>query len=247
MLKTAAALAFVLVPALAHAQAQTETADTLVVVTPQAPTIVVTGGAAPAQSTAPGAVVAAPAAAVPAPQNEDWSNVSHINGHPVPVGERGAYLYKFKKTNIGVNAIGMMFGFYGVSLQQALSQNIAVRGDISAWSYDDGNHSGIEMSASLPIYFKRTYSGPFIEPGLIVHNDNHRDYLYDCYDCSGSDAMTTTSWVGPEMLIGWSTIFDSGLNMSYAVGAARRIGSDNSLSSSDEPELVSYFRVGYAF
>src|SRR5688572_23142521 len=80
----------------AHAETVTTEADTLVVVTPNAPIIVQQGGP---QSVAPvlappGAtdMPPAPPAAASAPQNENWSNVSHINGTPVKVGERGDYL-----------------------------------------------------------------------------------------------------------------------------------------------------------
>src|SRR5687768_1875279 len=54
----------------------------------------------------------APRVAVAAPQNEDWSNVSHINGTPVKVGERNDYLNNgYKKVNLSSNPIGWMFGF----------------------------------------------------------------------------------------------------------------------------------------
>ena len=70
----------------------------VVVITP-AP-IVVTGDANGAPVT-----MLPPTAATPAPQTEQWSDVSHINGQLVPVGEHGNYLYKFKKTNISTNPI----------------------------------------------------------------------------------------------------------------------------------------------
>src|SRR5688572_15998407 len=83
-------------PALADGETVTTEADTLVVVTPNAPIIV--------NSTAPGAqaqmapIPVAPPIAAPvvatAPQNEPWENVSHINGQVVEVGERGKYLKK---------------------------------------------------------------------------------------------------------------------------------------------------------
>src|SRR5690349_24962498 len=46
-----------------------------------------------------------PVRAVVAPMNEDWNNVSHIHGHPVHVGERGGYLYKYEQTNIPATPI----------------------------------------------------------------------------------------------------------------------------------------------
>jgi hypothetical protein len=210
----AAIVALALAPALAHADADEAT------------------GAPATQAPVP--------PAPPAPQNESWSNVSHINGQLVPVGQRTDYLYSFRKTNISANPIGMMFGYYGASVSFALSQNVAIRLDGNAWSLDHGERTGYELGVTAPIYFRRTYSGPYFEPGLIVHGDSdHYDYAYDCATCSTSNA---NHWVGPQMLFGWQWMFDSGLNVSAAFGAAR----NTSDSSSDEPVPVGYFRIGYA-
>src|SRR4249920_2400010 len=143
----------------------TTTAQTLVVVTPNAPTVVVTNGAGAQVAPAAGPASVAPALAPPGaaempptppgpPQNEDWNNVSHINGTPVPVGERGGYLYSFKKNNIQTNPIGWMFGYYQIAGQHALSQNVAVSVELSTWSLgSSGSRSGYQLAATLPIYF----------------------------------------------------------------------------------------------
>ncbi len=171
----------------------------------------------------------------PAPYNEPWDNVNHINGRLVKVGEKGDYLLKYKKTNISTNPIGWMFGFYGLSVSQALSQNVAIRGDANIFDID--GTEGYEVGLSAPIYFKRVYSGPFIEPGIIA-----RGFSNSCYDCGdSSDTM-----VGPEILFGWHWTFDSGLNVAMAFGAARNMSSSNSEYSSDDPEPAGYFRIGYA-
>ncbi len=181
-----------------------------------------------------------------APQNESWSNISHINGQLVPVGERTNYLLDFKKTNISTNPIGWMFGFYGVSVSQAVSQNIAIRADANY--FNASNTTGYEAGISAPIYFKRTYYGPFIEPGLIVRQLTSKD---SCYDCYGSETMssTTSTMAGPEVLFGYQMTFDSGLNVAAAFGAARNLAakSSDSSSSSSDVEPAGYFRVGYAF
>jgi len=228
---------------------QTTTAQTLVVVTPNAPVVITNGQQqnAPVVLAPPGAAEAPPAAAAStAPINESWNNVSHINGTVVPVGDRNAYLYNFKKNNIQTDPLAWMFGYYQIAGSHALTQNIAVSVELSGWSTDHGNSSGYQLAASLPIYFKRTFSGPFLEPGLVVHNDNN-SYYNDCYDCSYDTTSSMSHvWAGPEVLVGWSWMFDSGLNMSAAFGAAKRM-SDNQGSSSDSPDPVGYFRVGYAF
>ncbi|MFT3699880.1 MAG: hypothetical protein QM831_42445 [Kofleriaceae bacterium] len=220
---------------------RTTTADTLVVVTPNAP-VVVTNGQAQA-SQAPGAQenppAPAPAAGQAAPMTNNWNDVSHINGTVVPYGEHNTYLNTYKKVNISADPIAMMFGYYQFAGSYAVSQNVALSVQFSAWSRDNGSSSGTEFAVSAPIYLKRAYSGPFVEPGLIIHTDSSSN---DCYDCYADTSTMGTSYVGPEMLVGWSWLFDSGLNMSFAIGASKRIDSNNS-----DPDPAGYFRVGYAF
>ena len=228
----------------------TTTAGTLVVVTPNAPVVVtngqVAGPASVTTASAPPGAAEMPPAPPAAPQNEDWNNVSHINGSIVPVGERNQYLYAYKKNNLQSNPIAWMFGYYQIAGSHALSQNIAASLEISGWSTDHGNESGYQIAPTLQVYFKRTFSGPFLEGGLVIHHDDNGGYVYDCYDCSSTSM--TRDWVGPEVMFGWAWMFDSGLNISAAFGAAKRMqDSSSDTYSSDEPEPVGYFRVGYAF
>lgn len=195
-------------------------------------------GATPAM--APGAEEdppAAPAAtpATAAPQNEAWSNVSHINGTPVPVGERNRYLYKFKKTNIAVDPFGLLFGVYDGSATFAVSQNLAL--SVSGTLVNEEYSGGYEFAATAPLYFRRTFSGPYLEPGLLTrHTSQH---LFDAGD-------ETKDWAGIELLFGWQWMFDSGLNLQIAMGVARELATSDSYSS-DDAEANGYFRVGYAF
>jgi hypothetical protein len=237
----------------APAPVQTTTAGTLVVVTPNAPVIVnngaVQGPASVTQPLNPPGAAEMPPAPASAPQNESWDNVSHVNGTVVPVGERNQYLYAFKKNNLQSNPIAWMFGYYQVSGAHALSNNIAASIELSTWSTgSSGSHSGYQLAATLPIYFKRTFSGPFLEGGLVIHHESY-DSSYDCYDCSASSTMSSREWMGPEVMFGWAWMFDSGLNVSAAFGAAKRMSDTQSSQyySSNDPEPVGYFRVGYAF
>ena len=224
MMTRAAVLAsLVLVPALAHA----DTSAAPGAVPPAAP-----------------AVQAAPAA-TPAPQNEDWSNVSHINGQLVKVGERNDYLYSYKKTNIAGDPFGPFFGIYDLAVSRGLTQNLAISGSFMGWSFDNGNSTGYQLTVSMPIYLRRTFSGPYFEPGVIVRTtSNNYDTAYDCTDCGSGG--NTDSWAGPELLFGWQWTFDSGLNLAYAAGVAKHLGG-GAMTSSDGTDFNAYFRVGYAF
>ncbi|MBA3462863.1 MAG: hypothetical protein H0T46_23105, partial [Deltaproteobacteria bacterium] len=169
--------------------------DQLVVVTPNPPILITQGAPQGGPQGPSGHQPAQPQVAVApaAPQNEDWNNVSHINGSIVKVGERGDYLIKNKKLNIASNPIGWMFGIYGVSVSHAVSANVAIRGDANIISIDD--ESGYEVGVSAPIYFRRVYSGPFIEPGIMARGmrDNN-DYEYSCEGCDSGYSM-----VGPSV------------------------------------------------
>jgi len=252
MMKPAVTVALLAIPLLATsalADTVTTEADTLVVVTPNAPVIVQQGGpTSVAPSQAPGAAEMPPPGPQPvyvsAPQNEEWNNVSHINGMPVKVGERGDYLYKQKKTNISGNPFGPFFGYYDLAVSHALGQNLAATVAISGWDMDDGYTQGYQISATLPLYFRRTYSGPFLEGGLLLRTDTSSDYTYDPYygDYEQSSYMDdSNTWVGPQLLFGWHWTFDSGLNVSFAFGVAKHMNEDSDTDGNG------YFRVGYAF
>jgi hypothetical protein len=258
MLKpVAVALPALLLATSASADTVTTSAETLVVVTPNAPVVVNTaGGAAPgARAQAPGAdemppPYAAPAYPAPAaaPQNEDWSNLSHINGQLVPVGVKNDYMLKFRRTNIASNPIAWMFGWYQLSLSHGLTNNIAARFDVSGWSLD--HNSGYQLGASAQIFFKRVHSGPYLEPGLIIrHEATNYDYAYagDCYSCY--DYNNSTTWTGTQVLFGWQWMFDSGFNVAAAVGAAKPFAArhDGYGYYDNDPIPAGYFRVGYAF
>lgn len=249
MMKRAAVLAS-LAPLLSVASAHaddgvtTETANTLVVVTPNAPVVVTQQ--APAQTmpaTAPG--LAAPVAP-PAPQNEEWSNVSHINGQLVKVGERGDYLLKLKKSNLAANPFGPFFGYYDAAYSYAVSNNVAVTGALSGYSKgtDYSDKSMFQITASLPVYFKRAFSGPFIEPG-IIYRTNTSSYNYECAGCDNS--ANTRSWAGPELLLGWHHNFDSGLNIVYAFGVAKHMSDSDQMATNSDPDVNGYLRIGYNF
>jgi len=252
MMKRAAVLASLpLFASLAYAdEVKTETADTLVVVTPNAPVVLTQQppGATEAPPVAPPVAPAVAQPAQPAPQNEDWANVNHINGQLVKVGEKHEYLIKFRKDNISANPFGPFWGYYDAAYSHAINQNLAFTGSIAGYSksedYDSSySHTMLQLTASLPIYLRRTFDGPFMEPGIIYRSSQ-----------SGSSGyMDTNTWAGPELLFGWQWNFDSGLNIAWAFGPAKHM-TDNTTSSdgyysssSDKVDYNGYFRFGYNF
>lgn len=223
-----------------RAHAEEQTGQPVVVVSPSAPIIVTTGGGAgpTAAPTAP----AAPVATTAAPQNEDWNNLSHINGQLVKVGETNDYKKAYKRTNISTNPIGWIYGSYGVSASYGLNDHVAIRGDVNVLSgYLDEDTSGVEIGVGAPIYFRRTYQGVFLEPGFISRRFDHKDWCdFDCTNVSS----TTVQTFGPQMLVGWHWTWDSGLNVAVAGGVGRNWASEDSY---DKIFGNGYLRFGYAF
>ena len=176
----------------------------------------------------------APAQDAPqAPGEDKRGKVSQINGTPIPVGTHNEYYYDFKKTNISTNPIGWVLGSYGVSASYAVHENVAIRGDINYYNPPgDDDLSGYEVGIGVPVYFRRAYQGPFLEPGLIVRG------------FEDNDIDESTSTVGPQVLAGWAWMWDSGLNVSFALGAGRNFSSDDEY---DEVFANGYLRFGYAF
>ncbi len=147
-----------------------------------------------------------------------------------------------KNTNVSANPIGVAFGYYGASLAFVMSPNIALRLDANVWTQSDSHGAGYELGVSVPIYLWRTFSGPFLEPGLILHGDRGGEALDlpgGCSDCSTGEAQ----WLGPEVMVGWQWMHRSGFNVSGAAGITRKLASDNMTSS---PAAIGYFRLGYA-
>lgn len=186
---------------------------------------------------------AEPAAAAPgATQTHDWNEVSHVNGQLVPVGESNEYLKKFRRTNISSNPIGWMVGFYGVSVSHAISNHVAIRGDVNYISPVDSDFQMTEVGVGVPLYLRRTYQGPFLEPGAIVRTESS-DYHDD-----------GDSTLGPQVLFGWHWTWDSGFNVAVATGVGRNLNAADEVcddygcyEEDDQVFFNGYFRVGYAF
>ena len=173
-------------------------------------------------------------ASEPPPPGSDGSDVSHINGQLVKVGEHNEYYYTFRRTNLSANPIGWVLGIYGASVSYGFSQNVAIRGDVNFFAPTESDARGTEIGVGLPIYLRRTYQGPFLEPGFIVRSITDGD---------GDDIDST---LGPQVLLGWHWSWDRGLNLAIAGGIGRNWSTDE---NEYEPEVFpnGYMRFGYAF
>jgi hypothetical protein len=178
-------------------------------------------------------VLAAPALAdaeTPAPSEgaEIDPDISQIHGQLVPVGKHNEYRYSYPRTNVSTNPIGLLMGFYSLSLSHARTDHVVLRGD--GWYYEGDDYSGsaYQVSFNAPIYFRRAYQGFFIEPGVTLREN-------------GSDA-----YFGPHVLAGWHWRWDSGLNTAFAFGVGRKLGESND-AFGERSFGAGYWYVGYAF
>ena len=244
-----AALAFVVCSSsVALAQGTAAPAPAPAPVVAPGPVVVVSPAPVIVTQPAPAPAPAGPATtAAGAPQNANWQEVNHINGQLVPVGQENDYLKKYKKWNVSTNPIGWIIGSYGVSLSYGINDNMAVRGDINYYSppgQDSGyNVSGVEIGVGLPIYFRRTYQGLFLEPGIISRTFSDS---YSCDGCSSREETTTTTF-GPQVLVGWHWTWSSGLNFAIAAGAGRNWATKDTEYGESEIFGNGYMRFGYAF
>lgn len=136
--------------------------------------------------------------------------------------EDNNYLYRW---NVSFNPVGWVFGYYcGASVAYALNNNIAVRGDIGATISDSSRHCNgdVELTIGLPIYFCSVYNGLFIEPQISVNS---------CSDGTSLGAV-----------VGWHWMWDSGWNVSAALGVGHNFNRCGRNSG-----LRGYLQVGYNF
>jgi len=183
---------------------------------------------------------AVPAASQPPPAGGDGSDLSHIHGTPIAVGDHNQFYYRYRRTNLSTNPLGWIFGIYGASLSYGISDHFAVRGDVNYFDpVGDDSIKGYELGVGLPIYFRRTYSGLFLEPGAIVRR----------FTDSSGDSSDDNTTVGPQILVGWHWMWDSGLNFAIAVGAGRNWSKHDTENDYDDEEVFpnGYLRFGYAF
>jgi hypothetical protein len=167
----------------------------------------------------------------------DDKDVSELNGQLVPVGEENRFRHSYKKVNVSTNPLGIIVGSYGLSASYAVNPRVAVRGDINYYKPIGGDESGFELGFGAPVYFRKMYSGLFLEPGVILRR------------LSAGDMDETATVVGPQALVGWHWYWDSGLNLAIAAGVGRNWNNSDSEEFDDYDELFAngYVRFGYAF
>lgn len=132
---------------------------------------------------------------------------------------------------LSCNPIGPLFGFYSGSLSFAVSERVALRGDVSVFSYSrpEDSERYTEVGLGVPIYLVRAHQGPFLEPGFISRDWMKRGVTF-----------------GPQLLAGWHWSLSWGLSASAAIGGGYDV-SEEDHEIEDDAFLNGYARIGYAF
>ncbi len=162
-----------------------------------------------------------------APEAADDAELSAIDGQLVPAGRHNEYRHDHPRWNLASNPIGWLFGLYGASLSFAPNERVAVRGDANYFDLPDDEETGYELNAGVQIFFRHSYQGPFLEPGLMARSYSNTTF-------------------GPQVLGGWQWRFDSGLNAAVAFGVGRDLNRDDG-EFADSTFPNGYLRFGYAF
>jgi hypothetical protein len=180
--------------------------------------------------------------------NPPTSGVSSVGGTPVPVGDQHRYLYDLRRISVSTNPLGWLFGSWGASASYGFRPNFAARIDVGYLRPVDSKVRGFEMGLGAPIYFRRLYDGVFLEPGILLRRM--------------TEGTAHANTYGPQMLVGWQWMWDSGLNVAIAAGIGRNFSSDVKVASPmpgatpDNGKIdlaeekvfgTGYVRFGYAF
>ena len=91
-----------------------------------------------------------------------------------------------------------------------------MRGDVSYYNWD-GDAAASTSALAAPIYFRKMYSGFFLEPAIT--------FKALSTDFNGGTENATV--VGPQMSAGWHWYWDSGLNLQLSLGIGRNWNSND--------------------
>jgi hypothetical protein len=147
---------------------------------------------------------------------------------------------------VAIDPIGPAFRYYEGGVSVALSQRLALTASGAIWNRDHGG--GYQLTLGVPYYFEHTFSGPFIETGVILRTLTWPADLAGCSNCDGLDPDNSYTWAGPEVLVGWDAKLGAGFHVVAAVGVAKPLYMSYVMEKpAADPDINGYFRLGYAF
>jgi len=139
-------------------------------------------------------------------------NTLPTNKPVIPVGERNRYRNAYQTWNVWTNPFGYFWGNFNLGISYAFHQNVKVNLEpqFIYFFLADPKVVGGGATLSTSIYFKKVYDGFYLEPGArILYLSQERKF-------GGSKADGLVG--GPQLIAGWSWIWDSGLNFNVGLG-----------------------------
>jgi hypothetical protein len=151
-----------------------------------------------------------------------------------------------RTVSLGVNPLGWMMGFYGISATVALSEHTALRADGTYIRLRD-DYQSYEFELGLPIYLVDRFDGLFIEPGLSLRRSRGSAFVSTLENPPPRYRDQPVSHLrGANLLVGWHWMSDSGVNLAVAAGLAFLTEVDEMHDETVEPVANGYLRLGFA-
>jgi hypothetical protein len=146
---------------------------------------------------------------------------------------------------LSTNPLTMTLGFFDATLEVAVLERVSFRADFTLYDFDstgviDFAVTGFEANLSALYYPGRVFDGLFIEGG----------FLYRQVETGGYEGTVAATTTGPQALLGFQHVWDSGLSLAIAAGGGFNVGEgDEDADWFSEGELFvnGYMRVGLAF
>lgn len=129
-----------------------------------------------------------------------------------PLSAQSQASQDYKQWNISTNPFSYFFGSFPVSAAYAFTKHVAVRVSPSFryFYFTDPSIWGLGGQVGVPVYFDRAYRGFFLEPGASIS--------YIKQNSGGGVSSSSGVLGGPELLAGYSWLWDSGFNIDAGLG-----------------------------
>lgn len=145
-----------------------------------------------------------------------------------------------RRWNLSADPLGWIFGLYGASTSYALSRHAAIRAELDYEHPVTTGMQGYEIDIGVPLYLRRPFDGPFVEPGIL-----YRRLFQGPASWDGSSTV-----FGPQVLVGWQWRWKSGFDVAAAVGAGRDLAPHFGYVGGTFAQSIfpnGYLRIGYLF
>jgi hypothetical protein len=148
------------------------------------------------------------------------------------------------KLMIGTDPLGPLNDVYALTAAYALSDHVALRGEVQMQRDDFDTNELWHYRISVPMFLDRTFHGPFIEPGLVQMQGTINGYVLDASGNPVPQAVQLKTF-GPSMMVGYEWTFHDRYTIAAAFGGSKIWSSTPGVLGLGGPEY--YVRVGWLF